>query len=421
MPQPPWIVLNAVQLGVLVALVVSYGAEALRRRHRAFGLLVTGGILLGIRHLVFVFGPSWGLAPASIDRLQSPFGFAGFVLSIQAMGLMVSKTIPPALISISYLALFLNLLRAALFPPGSPWDVWSLRLILCSILLISLASGTLVIRAALRKDPVAQSLVIGLAMGLIPAAAEAGVRLAFGLSVPLSGFAYLLLSVSLVNTWLSLQNLELLHRLEHAERQSLGWRALLPGPAYRIGESSPWMERVFGNDWEAHLKDRMEAADHSYRIHRAFPGTPFDQGWVEELPHAPRPDLALLQGWSVGLGLDERDDPEGIQRLLEDWGARVQCWGIVPPRQGPFPSLLLWSREPRILAVWREDELSRRRCRWIQVGGAEIEGPHARLERPLHPQALHDALKGLLSLPVISPPTTPLEAPDDSGRGPWPL
>lgn len=413
MSQPAWIVLNAVQLGVLVALVVSYGAEALRRRHKAFGLLIVGGILIGLRHLILIFGPTWGLEPTNVDRLQSPFAFAGFVFSIQAMGLMVSKAFPSALLTTSYFALSLNILRVALLTQGSIWDVWSLRIVLLTILGVALASGILVIRAALRKDPVARSLVTGLCVGLIPATAEACMRLALGLSVPLSGFAYLLLSVSLVNTWISLQNLDLLHRMERAERESLGWRALLPGPAYRIGEPSPWMESTFGYNWETHLEDRMEDAEHSYRIHRAFPGTAFDQGWVEELPHTPRPEFALLQGWSVGLGLDERDDPEGIQRMLEDWGARVQRWGIVPPRQGPFPSLLLWSREPSILAVWREDELSRRRCRWIQVGGAEIDGPHARLERPLHPQALHEALKGLLSFPAVSPPATPPAAPGD--------
>ncbi|HOD33624.1 MAG TPA: hypothetical protein PKO12_09100 [Holophaga sp.] len=76
----------------------------------------------------------------------------------------------------------------------------------------------------------------------------------------------------------------------------------------------------------------------------------------------------------------------------------MEVWGTVPPREGPFPSLLLWGREPSILAVWREYDLARRRCRWIQLGSHTGEGPHARVERPLEPEALRMALQRLLAL-----------------------
>lgn len=404
----PWTILNAIQLGVLLVLTLSYGVEAFRQRHAAFGLLVLGALFLGIRHLTLVFAPLYGLDAALVDRMQSPFALAGFVVSIHALGLLTTSAFPHWLNRLTYTVLLLNILRALLLSPGSNLDRWSLRIVLLCILAVSLGTTLRLLRSAFGGDRIANSLGTGFVAGIFTVIAEVGIRLVTGHSVPMGGFAYMLLSLSMVSTWISLRNLDLLEHAETAERESAGWRALLPGPSYRLQEASPYMENTFGSDWSTHLQDRMERSDRSYRIHRAFPGAPFDQGWVEELPYAHSPHLALLQGWSVGLGLDDRDDPDGIQRLLEDWGARVQRWGILPPRQGPFPSLLLWSREPSILAVWREDELSRRRCRWIQVGGAAIEGPHARLERPLDPQALHEALQKLLALPAVRPATNPL-------------
>ncbi len=413
--------LNAIQLGVLVALVVSYGVEALRQRHRAVGLLVTGASILAVRHLILVFGALWMLPPVWIDRLQSPFAMAGFVFSIHAMSLMVGPVFPRSVAWISYGALGLNVLRVVAVPAGGTVDVWLLRAVLLVILTAALGMTYHVLRAAFRGDPIARSLSVGLCAGILPVLSEAGLRLATGLSVPLSGFAYMLLSLSMVNTWVNLRNRDMLERAHQAERESAGWRGLLPGPTFRLGEENPWMEQTFGPDWTHHLEATLHNQHRAYRVHQAFPGAPDDLGWVEELPHSPLGESPLLQGWSVGLGLDERDDPEGVQHLLEAWGARVQPWGVVPPRQGPFPSLLLWSREPSILAVWREDDLSRRRCRWIQVGGAEVEGPHARLDRPLAPEALRETLRRLLSFPSTRPPASAPEDTDGSGTGPWPL
>lgn len=407
----PWTILNAIQLGVLLVLTLSYGVEAFRQRHAAFSLLVLGALFLGFRHLALVFAPLYGLDAVLVDRLQSPFALAGFVVSIHALGLLTTRAFPHWLNRLTYTVLILNILRALLLSPGSTLDRWSLRLILLCILGVSLGTTLRMLRSAFGGDRIANSLGTGFVAGIFTVIAEVAIRLVTGHSVPLSGFAYMLLSLSMVSTWISLRNLDLLERTEAAERESAGWRALLPGPSFRLGEPSHWMERIFGAQWPIRLQDRMEGPDRAYRIHRAYPGAPFDQGWVEELPDTHHPDMALLQGWSVGLGLEDKDDPDGVQRLLEDWGARVQRWGILPPRQGPFPSLLIWSREPSILAVWREDELSRRRCRWIQVGGAAIEGPHVRLERPLAPQALHAALQKLLSLPSLRPAASPPPEP----------
>jgi hypothetical protein len=75
----------------------------------------------------------------------------------------------------------------------------------------------------------------------------------------------------------------------------------------------------------------------------------------------------------------------------------VQNRGTVPPREGPYPSVLLWAREPSILAVWREDDLLRRRPRWIQIGGPITDGPHARLEPRAAAEKLQQTLEHLLS------------------------
>jgi hypothetical protein len=75
----------------------------------------------------------------------------------------------------------------------------------------------------------------------------------------------------------------------------------------------------------------------------------------------------------------------------------VEPWGTVPPREGPFPSVLLWAREPSILTVWRECDLRRRRPRWIQIGGPSTGSPHARLEPGVSEAHLREALENLLS------------------------
>jgi len=121
-------------------------------------------------------------------------------------------------------------------------------------------------------------------------------------------------------------------------------------------------------------------------------------GWLESQEEASLPRTpAFLEGWRVALGMDQGEDFQRVRGWLEAWGAEVQAWGTVPPRNGPFPSIIIWAREPSILAVWREDDLTRRRCRWVQVGGAPIEGPHARLDKPAMEADLLRCLQDLLS------------------------
>ena len=95
--------------------------------------------------------------------------------------------------------------------------------------------------------------------------------------------------------------------------------------------------------------------------------------------------------------MDDLGESERYRMLLESWGAEVKPWGTVPPREGPYPSVLLWAREPSILAVWREDDLLRRRARWIQIGGPQTEGPHVRLDPEFNEEALRHVLERLIS------------------------
>ena len=104
-----------------------------------------------------------------------------------------------------------------------------------------------------------------------------------------------------------------------------------------------------------------------------------------------------MSGWTVGLGMDDAAESSRIQLLLQSWGADLQLWGTVPPREGPYPSVLLWAREPSILTVWREGDLLRRRPRWIQIGGPITGGPHARLEPGASDRDIQHTLDRLLS------------------------
>ncbi len=47
--------------------------------------------------------------------------------------------------------------------------------------------------------------------------------------------------------------------------------------------------------------------------------------------------------------------------------------------------------------MWREDDLMRRRPRWIQIGGPITEGPHARLDAGTAEEGLRHTLERLLS------------------------
>jgi hypothetical protein len=162
------------------------------------------------------------------------------------------------------------------------------------------------------------------------------------------------------------------------------------------------MEALFGAAWA----DRIKAAPDTpmvgsdgatYRVKSRILHHQERLGWYEREEEAQPGNHGFLSGWTVGLGLDDPSESARIQALLHTWGADVHLWGTVPPREGPYPSVLLWAREPSILAVWREDDLLRRRPRWVQIGGPITKGPHARLDPGTPGEVLRHTLEDLLS------------------------
>ncbi len=222
----------------------------------------------------------------------------------------------------------------------------------------------------------------------------------FSFDLHLSGVLLILLAISLGATWLGVITRELQEKVDDGAAEIVAWRSLFPGPTWRTGEPSRAVESLFGPSWETPSGDRIIARDGtSYRVNSVQLGSGARVGWFEPLGSEPTLDTGpFLQGWEVGLGMDEGEESHRIRTWLEAWGAVVSSWGTLPPREGPFPSVLIWAREPSILAVWRETDLARRRCRWVQIGGAKVEGPHLRLERPVPERKLREGLTRLLSI-----------------------
>lgn len=244
-------------------------------------------------------------------------------------------------------------------------------------------------------------LFLGFVGVTLPVVVEIAALSLFGLKIRLSGFSLVILAMAIGTSWqwLAVQAMEA--RLQRADTELEAWRSLVPGTTFRTDRSAPVMEERFGPDWaraveapgDAPLTGRDGLA---YRVRtRAWQGHLL--GCCERDAGLQPGTQGFLSGWTVGLGVDDEAERTRLQGLLEGWGADLQTWGTVPPREGPYPSLLLWAREPSILSVWREDDLLRRRPRWIQIGGPTTEGPHARLAPGASREALRQCLEALLS------------------------
>jgi hypothetical protein len=161
------------------------------------------------------------------------------------------------------------------------------------------------------------------------------------------------------------------------------------------------MDGLFGTTWAARIKAAPEAplVGSDGAIYRIRSRTLHHQeriGWYERDEETQAGNQGFLSGWTVALGIDDEAENARLRALLRSWGAEVQVWGTVPPREGPFPSVLLWAREPSILSVWRENDLLRRRPRWVQIGGPTTVGPHARLEPGAPDLSIQNILDRLL-------------------------
>jgi hypothetical protein len=224
----------------------------------------------------------------------------------------------------------------------------------------------------------------------------------FDLKLRLSGFSLVVLALIIGNSWQwqAVSSMEArIHRMQH---ELAAWRTLLPGSSFSTDQPCREMEGLFGAAWPEQIKTRPAATlvgsdGAAYRIQSRILYHDEHIGWFKRDEVALPGQQGFLAGWSVGLGMDDPARTARYQALLRSWGADIQVWGTVPPREGPFPSVLLWAREPSILTVWRESNLLRRRPRWIQIGGPSTGGPHARLEADASDLDIQDTLERLLS------------------------
>lgn len=389
-----WPLLNALQGGALLALTLSFGADGFARRDKVMQQLALSCALVALRHGLIASGEVGLLHPEVVLRAQSLLVSLGFVALLGAFTSLFPTHVPTRLSTWVALAFIPNYVRNLFLGPEHILDrplhnVANLVYVVSSLYLVSR-----VFRARRDGEPMAQKLLWGLVGVTIPVLVEAFLDSAFELKVRLSGFSLLFLAAFLGASWHWGVATGLEARVDRAETEAQAWRRLAPGPTFRLGSESPLMEDLFGKEWasqvgNATLRDRHGAA---YAVHGvAEQGV----GWLEPL-RLESGSEGFLRGWSIALGMQEGPEAQKVMGWLESWGGQVDDWGTLPPRGGPYPSILIWGREPSILSVWREDDLARRRCRWIQVGGPRTEGPHAWLDRPVDEVALEQALRGLL-------------------------
>lgn len=391
-----WPLLNALQAGALLALTLSFGADGFARRDKVMQRLALSCALVSLRHGLIAAGEVGFLAPEVVLRAQSILVCLGFVALLGAFGALFPDHLPTRLPGWAALAYTPNYLRNLILGPDHPLDRPFHNFANMVYVVVSLYLVSRVFKARKDGEPMAQRLVWGLVGVTGPVLVEAILDSGFDLKVRLSGFSLLFLAAFLGASWHWGVAAGLEARVDQAEGEAQAWRRLAPGPSFRIGSESPLMEDLLGKEWSLQLggstvRDRHGAA---YAVHAASEA---GVGWLEPLRMEAPPE-AFLRGWSVALGMDEGPEAQRVLSWLTAWGAQVEDWGTLPPREGPYPSLLVWGREPSILSVWREDDLARRRCRWIQVGGPRTEGPHAWLDHPADHAALERTLRGLLAV-----------------------
>jgi hypothetical protein len=331
------------------------------------------------------------------DRLQSILASLGYLAMVGALSQVLPSFYPKRMNWWMTLGVLPNLARCLFVPLEHP-----LARVLHGLTMLTYLAGcgwTLLalFRAQRAGDPFGRRLLGGLLATMVPLAVEIYLRFFYDLQFRISGIGIMLMAISLGASWLWVLTHDLHERLGRVEAEAAAWRGLLPGSSWHTDEASPLMEDLFGPEWRDHLADRMAGQDGaSYLVHRARTEEGTELGWLEA--RRENDARSFLRGWTVALGMDEGEEFSRIGEWLQAWGAHVEPWGTVPPRKGPYPSVLLWLREPSILAVWRERDMARRRCRWVQVGGPQIEGPHVRLDRPLEEETLRATLQKLIVL-----------------------
>ncbi len=397
-----WTLLDALQAGALFALTVAYGADALARRDRMMGWLSVTCLLVGLRHGALAMEADAALRLDTLERAQSLLVCFGFIALCLAVVRLFPRHLSPRFPLWIALGMIPTFFRNLALPPLHPLDP---PLHHAADITYLVGCGALIwatLKARLEGDPMGRRLFLGFLGVALPVVVEIAAESLFNLKIRLSGFSMLILAMAIGTSWQWLVTESLRERLILAEAEADAWEDLVPGGPFRTDRPSEPMEALFGSGWAERVRatdaeDRLVAQDGTpYRLRsHPLPGG-HRLGWVER-DEETRPGLGgFLAGWTVAIGVDGTVEAARVEAWLRGWGADIEVWGTVPPREGPYPSVLVWAREPSILAVWREDDLLRRRARWIQVGGPQTEGPHARVEPPLTESGLRAALQGLL-------------------------
>jgi len=326
----------------------------------------------------------------------------GFLSLCQAVVHLFPRHAPGRFPAWIALALVPNFIRNVWLPNPSFWDTWIhhqanvVYLVGCGMLIYW------TLRARHDGDPMGRRLFLGFIGVTIPVVVEVVALSVFNTKVRLSGFSLVFLAMAIGTSWQSLMVRAMEARIHKAETELEAWRSLVPGSVFRTDRPSPLMEGLFGSTWPERIKANPDAPligtdGMTYRVESRPLHHQERLGWFERDEDTQPGTAGFLSGWTVGLGMDDAAEHARILALLQAWGAEVRSWGTVPPREGPYPSVLLWAREPSILSVWRESDLQRRRSRWIQIGGPITDGPHVRLEPGMPAERLRDTLEHLLS------------------------
>jgi hypothetical protein len=380
-----WSLLDALQAGALAALFISSGMEAILRRDRMMGWLALTCLLVGLRHLVLALGTLPTMNPDLVDRAQSLLAAFGFIALCATLSELFPTHVPRRFPGWMALGLIPNFIRNLLLPHPGFWDTWSHN---AANLAYLLGCGFIIswtLRARQDGDQMGKRLFPGFLILTLPVVVEIAAFSLFDLKLRLSGFSLMILAMIILNSWQWLVVNTMEFRIHRMENEVERWKSLVPGSTFRTDQPSPAMDGLFGADWPDQIRanpfEPLVGSDGiHYRVRSRILYHQERVGCYERQEEAPPGRQGFMSGWTVGLGLDDAAESARIQMLLRSWGAEVQLWGTVPPREGPYPSVLLWAREPSILAVWREGDLPRRRPRWIQIGGPLTGSPHARLE-----------------------------------------
>lgn len=397
-----WPLLDALQTGALLALCVSFGTDALTRRDRMMGWLALTCLLIGLRHGVLAVGTLPSLNPDLVDRAQSLLVAFGFITLCLAMVGLFPLHIPRHFPILITLGMIPNFLRNLVAPHPSFADTWLHHASNVTFLVGCGAILYWTLQAREEGDPMGRRLFLGFLGLTLPVVVEIMAFSLFNLKIRLSGFSLMILAMAIGTSWQWLVVHALEARIQRAETEVEVWRSLVPGNAFRTDRPSALMENLFGPGWAQQVRLAPDTPllgldSVPYRLRTRILHGQERLGWYERDANAQPGAQGFLSGWTVGLGMDDSAAADPIKAWLRQWGAEIEVWGTVPPREGPYPSVLIWGREPSILSVWREDDLHRRRPRWVQLGGPSTDGPHARLAPQPEREALQQALQDLLS------------------------